>query len=169
MSMKGALDSPTDMILKESCVWVSTADCWKPSRQCEAHDLDTNEGWLVLGFAPEEYPRLHRMYADAGWLSLSHLENLTRLDDLSPLEDLRSLCGLLVEGSMWATQHVKILEPIGRLSRLEYLSIANLRAADETLRPLFNLRNLQSFHAVNWWNDKEIEELRRLNPTLEEG
>lgn len=40
----------------------------------EAHDLDTNEGWLVLGFAPEEYPRLHRMCADAGWRSLSRRE-----------------------------------------------------------------------------------------------
>lgn len=98
------------------------------------------------------------------WLGL---ENLTRIDDLSPVEDLRSLRGLLIEGSMWATQRVRTLEPIGRLSRLQYLSIANLRAADETLRPLFSLRNLQSFHAAKWWDDKEIEELRRLNPALE--
>lgn len=37
----------------------------------EAHDLDTNEGWLVLDFAPDEYPQLRRMYMDAGWRGLS--------------------------------------------------------------------------------------------------
>lgn len=98
------------------------------------------------------------------WLGL---ENVKRIDDLSPLEELTSLRGLLVEGSVWTTQRVKTLEPIGRLSQLEYLSIANLRAADETLRPLFSLRNLHSFHAAQWWDEKEIEELRRLNPSLE--
>lgn len=98
------------------------------------------------------------------WLGL---ENVKRIDDLSPLGELTSLRGLLIEGSMWTTQRVKTLGPIGRLSQLEYLSIANLRAADETLRPLFSLRNLHSFHAAQWWDEKEIEELRRLNPSLE--
>lgn len=99
------------------------------------------------------------------WLGL---ENLKRIDDLSPLEELTLLRGLLVEGSMWTTQRVRTLEPIGRLSQLEYLSIANLRAADETLRPLFSLRNLHSFHAGHWWDEEEIEELRRLNSELED-
>ncbi len=97
------------------------------------------------------------------WLGL---ENVKRIDDLSPLEELTALRGLLIEGSTWTTQRVKTLEPIGRLFQLEYLSIANLRAADETLRPLFSLRNLHSFHAAQWWDETEIEEIRRLNPSL---
>lgn len=99
------------------------------------------------------------------WLGL---ENVKRIDDLSPLEELSSLRGLLVEGSTWRTQRIKTLEPIGRLSQLEYLSIANLRAADKSLRPLFSLRNLHSFHAAQWWDETEIEELRRLNPSLDD-
>ena len=45
-----------------------------------------------------------------------------------PLRSLVSLIGLAVEGSIWTTQRVDTLEPIGDLLHLRYLSLANLRA-----------------------------------------
>lgn len=97
------------------------------------------------------------------WL---RLEGLTRINRLDPLSDLVNLEGLSVEGSMWTTQRVDTLAPLGALTNLRYLSIVNLRANDRTLSPLFALRNLEVFHSARWWNENEMEELRRLNLKL---
>jgi hypothetical protein len=57
--------------------------------------------------------------------------------DLSPLARLRSLTALSIEGS------AKNLEIVGRLTKLEYLSLRSVRLENlETLRPLENLRSL---------------------------
>jgi Leucine-rich repeat (LRR) protein len=97
------------------------------------------------------------------------LENVKRISDLGPLGELRGLQQLAVEGSMWTTQHVETLEPIGRLSELRYLSLVNLRARDGTLRPLLALRKLRRFHAATWWDEAERQELRSLNPDMVDG
>ena len=97
------------------------------------------------------------------WLSL---ENLKRIDDLSPLARLTGLEGLIVQGSMWTTQRVKTLQPLASLQGLRYLGLANLRAGDNTLSPLFALSKLEYVSAARWWPDGEVEELRRRNPAL---
>ncbi len=97
------------------------------------------------------------------WLGLENLKLITSLD---PLRNLKELVGLAVEGSMWSTQHVDSLRPIGDLVELRFLSLVNLRSRDKTLEPLFRLNKLEALQAATWWNEAELEELRRRNPGL---
>ncbi len=97
------------------------------------------------------------------WLDL---ENLKRIRDFDPVGRLTQLEGLSLEGDIWTTQRVRSLAPIGKLKNLRYLSIANLRSDDETLAPLFSLRNLETFRAALWWTESEVAEIQRLNPGL---
>jgi hypothetical protein len=97
------------------------------------------------------------------WLGI---ESFTRIRCLDPLGELVDLEGLTVEGSMWTTQCIETLAPIGKLLNLRYLAITNLRSIDQTLSPLFTLRRLEVFHAANWWDSNELGELERLNPKL---
>ena len=97
------------------------------------------------------------------WLGLERVMRVKSLDAIAKLTDL---VGLTVEGSMWTTQIVETLAPVGKLLNLRYLSIANLRSTDRTLAPLFSLRRLESFHAAKWWDPCELAELERLNPKL---
>lgn len=98
------------------------------------------------------------------WLDL---ENIRRIDDLSPLAGLTELRGLGVTGSTWTTQRVRTLQPLSGLTELRYLSLVNLRSADGTLRPLYTLRKLEKVLLPLWWPEEEVEELHRLNPGLE--
>ena len=97
------------------------------------------------------------------------LENIKRISRLDELRSLHSLEELSVQGSMWTTQRVETLEPVGALSELRYLSIVNLRSADKTLRPLFKLRKLECFYSALWWDQAELDELRAVNPKLQDG
>ncbi len=100
---------------------------------------------------------------DLRWLGI---ENVKRVSSLDPIARLRRLEGLTVEGSMWSPQRIESLSPIGELTNLRYLGLANLRATDGTLRPLFKLSRLEEFVAAEWWNPAEVAELRRRNPGL---
>lgn len=97
------------------------------------------------------------------WLGLVNIKRITRLD---PIGRLHGLAGLAVGGSIWTTQRVETLAPIGQLSGLKFLSITNLRAADRTLRPLFALRQLETFRSARWWDPEEVDELHARNPKL---
>ena len=97
------------------------------------------------------------------WLGI---ESVTRIKTLDPIAELSDLMGLTVEGSIWTTQIVETLTPVGRLRNLRYLSLINLRSLDGTLAPLFTLRNLEVFHAAKWWDATELAELVRLNPKI---
>jgi Leucine-rich repeat (LRR) protein len=69
---------------------------------------------------------------DLVWLEI---DNFKKITDISPLSKLFRLRGLSLEGSMWTTQIVDSLTPLGQLTNLEFLSIANLKAKDKTLMP----------------------------------
>jgi hypothetical protein len=97
------------------------------------------------------------------WLDL---ENLKGIRDFEPVGGLMNLEGLCLTGSMWTTQRVRTLAPIGKLTNLRYLSLANLRSDDKTLAPLFSLQNLEAFIAAEWWDRREFAEIRRRNPRL---
>ena len=97
------------------------------------------------------------------WLGLANIKCITRLD---PIGKLHRLEGLRVDGSVWTTQRVETLAPIGQLSGLRFLSITNLRATDKTLRPLFTLRKLETFWSAQWWDPEEVAELHARNPML---
>ncbi len=100
------------------------------------------------------------------WLGVKNFKRVSRLD---PLSALIQLDGLSVEGSMWTTQGVETLAPIGALHQLQFLSIINLRSRARTLRPLFSLTNLETFRSALWWDEDEMQEMRRRNPRLVEG
>ena len=95
------------------------------------------------------------------WLGL---EAISKIISLDPLASLRGLEGLTVEGSMWTTQRVESLAPIGCLLNLRYLSITNLRSEDATLKPLFPLKRLKVFLSADWWDKSERDVIQRNNP-----
>jgi hypothetical protein len=97
------------------------------------------------------------------WLGL---ENIKSIRDVDPIGHLTGLVGLCLEGSYWTTQHIRTLEPIGRLRELRYLAIANLKTDDQTLAPLFGLTKLETFIAAKWWKETELAEIHRRNPGL---
>jgi hypothetical protein len=97
------------------------------------------------------------------WLGL---ENVKQVTDVGPLGELTELEGLALEGSMWTTQRVRSLSPLATLRKLRYLALANLRADDNTLAPLFSLNTLEVLIVAKWWDDREVEEIRKRNPRL---
>ena len=98
------------------------------------------------------------------WL---YLENIKKIRDISPLGECPQLLGLGVEGSMWTTQKIESLHPLSRLTELRFLSLANLRSADTSLKPLHGLHKLERLCVPAWWPAAEMEELKRINPRLE--
>ena len=100
------------------------------------------------------------------WLEL---ENIKRIADLHPLGGLANLQGLVIEGSIWSTQVVETLSPLSQLTGLRHLGLANLRARDKSLSPLYSLRCLEYFRVANWWNPGEVDEIHRLNSRLVNG
>jgi hypothetical protein len=100
---------------------------------------------------------------DLVWLEI---DNFKKISDISALSKLSRLRGLSLEGSMWTTQIVDSLTPIGQLTNLEFLSIANLRAKDKTLTPLFNLKKLKTLHTAKWWPKSEMSKLNKELPEL---
>jgi len=94
-------------------------------------------------------------------------ENLKRITDFSPLSNLTSLVGLGIDGSMWTTQRVDSLLPLVSLTRLRYVSLINTRVADKSLRPLHQLKELQTLRMANWWPATEVDALRQALPHLD--
>lgn len=137
---------------------------WSGIRSLEALTAAGGLRHFHLGSSPG-LTSIEPLAALAGLRTLG-LENVKRIHDLGPLTGLSRLEGLAVEGSTWTTQRVDTLSPIGSLTELRYLSLANLRAEDRTLRPLFALRKLREFHAAQWWDEEELATIRRLNPGL---
>ena len=90
-------------------------------------------------------------------------ENLKRITDFSLLSRLTSLVGLSVNGSTWTTQRMDSLAPLEYLQKLRFHSIINTRVADESLRPLHHLKNLQTLKRALWWPDTEVRKLREAN------
>jgi hypothetical protein len=99
-------------------------------------------------------------------LTVLGLENLKRVDDLAPLARFTGLRALAVEGSLWTTMRVRSLEPLARLTQLQHLFLTNLRAADQSLRPLHGLRGLRELQSARFFPRAEFEALQRANPSL---
>ena len=97
------------------------------------------------------------------WLGL---ELLSKVNDVGPLAQATQLEGLSLEGSMSTSWSVRSLQPLRTLTGLRYLSIANLRAEDGTLEPLFSLARLEAFHHARWWPAVELAEIHRRNRAL---
>jgi hypothetical protein len=101
--------------------------------------------------------------AQLEWLGL---ENLRRIRTIEPVGALAQLVGLTLQGSMWSNWTVRTLMPLSSMIGLKYLALDGLRADDRTLAPLFHLRSLETLILAKWWDQEEVQEVRRRNPRL---
>ena len=154
-------------LLKGICNMPSLEGLWAKNSNVES--LDTL--WAVdhLRFVSINNGARIRSIAGIGrarhllWLEL---ENAKLIRDLGPIAHLTKLKGLAIRGSMWRTQVVESLSPLGGLADLRYLGIENLRSRDGSLRPLFALRELRHFAHALWWPADELATIRSHNPGL---
>lgn len=98
-----------------------------------------------------------------------HIENFKRIQDLAPLSELTLLEGLAVEGSIWTTQIVESLHPLGGLKKLRYLYLSNLKSLDNTLLPLLELIQLENLVVGYNWPKNELRLLKENLPKLKYG
>ena len=101
--------------------------------------------------------------AQLEWLGL---ETLRRIRTIEPVGALAQLVGLTLQGSMWSNWKVRTLMPLSSMNGLRYLALDGLRADDRTLAPLFHLRSLETLILAKWWDQEEVQEVRRRNPRL---
>jgi Leucine-rich repeat (LRR) protein len=74
------------------------------------------------------------------------LEQLNKVTDFKPLVVLTQLEGLELDGSMWTTQVIDDLRPLKAMTKLKYLTLANVRVIDQSFKPLDDLPSLIRFH-----------------------
>ena len=95
------------------------------------------------------------------------IENFKSVHDLRPLAVLTNLRELAIEGSLWTRMKIESLAPISGLSRIEYLSLTNLKVADESLEPLTHLTNLKELQIANFYPFAEFARLSAKLPNCE--
>jgi len=95
------------------------------------------------------------------------IENFKNVHDLRPLAMLTNLRELAVEGSIWSRMKINSLAPIVGLSRIEYLSLTNLKVVDESLQPLTHLPNLKELLIANFYPFEEFARLSAKLPNCE--
>lgn len=96
-------------------------------------------------------------------LAITHFKNV---HDLEPLSSLRSLRAIAVAGSMWTRMNVDTLKPLAPLGNLELLHLTNMKATDESLRPLAELQRLKQLDIANFYPMREFAWLsQRLRAT----
>jgi hypothetical protein len=86
-------------------------------------------------------------------LAITHFKNI---HDLRPLAELISLRALAVAGSMWTRMQVYSFGPLEGLKNLELLHLTNIKAEDESLRPLGSLRSLKRLDIANFYSMNEF-------------
>ena len=89
-------------------------------------------------------------------LAITHFKNV---HDLGPLAKLKSLKALAVSGSMWTRMKVDSFKPIEELKNLELLHLTNIKAEDESLRPLGELQRLKHLDIANFYPMSEFAKL----------
>ena len=102
-------------------------------------------------------------------ISVLELENIPAAHDLGFLAGLGNLEALGVDGSMWTTQVVDSLEPLGSLHNLKLLSLVNTRVRRGGLRPLIAMKSLVHLRTAGWYSASEFAALRAGLPLLRYG
>jgi hypothetical protein len=102
---------------------------------------------------------------DLDQLVVLEIENMPVVRELSGIEALDRLEQLAVEGSVWTTQQIESLTPLGTLGRLRHLGLANLRVREpSSLRALGQLRQLVHLRLAQWWPPGDMAYLARALP-----
>jgi len=95
-------------------------------------------------------------------LAITHFKNV---HDLAPLAGLVSLRALAVAGSMYTRMKVKSFKPLAELKELEFLHLTNIKADDESLKPLSALSNLSQLDIANFYQSSEFAWLSKKLPS----
>jgi hypothetical protein len=107
---------------------------------------------------------------DLQQLVVLEVENIPVVRELDGIVALEGLEQLAVEGSIWTTQHVKSLAPLGTLGRLRHLGLTNLRAREpSSLRVLGQLRQLVHLRLAQWWSPGDMADLASALPHWKYG
>jgi Leucine-rich repeat (LRR) protein len=94
------------------------------------------------------------------------ITNCKNIHDLQPLSKMHNLQELVIAGGMYAGMKVASFSPLSGLSNLKYLYLANVKAEDESLRHLAELKNLQQLDIANFYSTEEFAWLSgKLNGT----
>lgn len=95
------------------------------------------------------------------------LSEIMWANDLAPLATLIDLRELDIDGAMLKAKFIESLEPIGKLKRLEYLSLAcRVKPENRSLRSLGGLKELRKFIVSERFNDAEKDWLVQRLPKL---
>jgi len=92
------------------------------------------------------------------------IENFKNVHDIQPLSVLTNLKELAIEGSIWTRMKIDSLSPIMKLTGIEFLSLTNLKVADESLKPLSKLTSLRELHVANFYPFGEFARLAAVLP-----
>jgi hypothetical protein len=87
-----------------------------------------------------------RQMTQLRWLGL---ENLKRIRDISALSSLSDLEGLAYTGGMWGKPIVQTLSPLVHLTSLRWLALHSLHVEDASLEPIARLSGLQYLSLPN--------------------
>jgi len=87
------------------------------------------------------------------WLEL---ENIKRITDLNPVQDLINLDGFSFVGTDGGKSTIKTFAPLANLRELKWLHLGAIRAEDESLRPLSELQKLRWLGMGNFFSYEEF-------------
>ncbi len=82
--------------------------------------------------------------------------NFSSVHEIDPLSKLINLQQLAVAGGMWKRMKIASLGPLSSLRSLKYLHLSNIKAADESLRPLAELPQLELLEIANFYPMEEV-------------
>jgi hypothetical protein len=88
-------------------------------------------------------------------LNTLEIADFSKLNDISDLSSARQIETLKLEGGIDKKLDIQTLQSLSVLTNLKYLRLANLKVADDTLRPLANLKDLEELWLPNQFDTKE--------------
>jgi hypothetical protein len=83
------------------------------------------------------------------------IEDFSKLEDISVIEDAQGLEYFVIEGGMHNTIRLNTISPLSKLQNLLYLRLANLKLEDDSLKPIGNLKKLKELMLSNQFETKE--------------
>ncbi|HOX11159.1 MAG TPA: hypothetical protein PK333_04180 [Candidatus Moranbacteria bacterium] len=99
-------------------------------------------------------------------LEIAHFKKISQID---PIGNLVQLEGLAIEGNIDTTYIIETLKPLENLALLRHLSLGNLKTRDKTLSYLNGIKSLEYINLAHWWDEAEIEALKKNLPNLKYG
>lgn len=87
------------------------------------------------------------------------IRDYSKISDLTPLEKASHIKSLSLDGGMDKTLKIDSLNPLSKLTQLEFLRLTNINVKDESLEPISHLINLKILELSNQFPTKEYANL----------